>query len=171
MGVIAISLPLSSSSRISSVFLVILKWHGLAVIAHIASINRHVRHREAPACKRVKARLPAGTAKYRSDDLSSYWPQQRPWWGRMNAMLSCKYLHCQYNSKDEPNVSYILPATLDIICNARPLFSRISGCTCFYRATFLPHQRVRRVVWKLETRPTLPHIVPDWLSSVISHFR
>lgn len=48
---------------------VILKWHGLAVIAHIASINRHVRHREAPACKRVKARLPAGTAKYRSDDL------------------------------------------------------------------------------------------------------
>jgi hypothetical protein len=50
------------------VSIVILKWYGLPV-AHIAGINRYVRHREAPACKSVKARLPAGTAKYRSDDL------------------------------------------------------------------------------------------------------
>jgi len=66
-----ISFPLAFVVFLSDIFRVYryLEVAWPARYCSIASINRHVRHREAPACKRVKARLPAGTAKYRSDDL------------------------------------------------------------------------------------------------------
>jgi hypothetical protein len=130
----------------------------------IASINRHVRHREAPACKRVKARLPAGTAVYSTvaTIFTSYWPQQRPQRGRMRCFLR---IHYQSNNEDDPNVSYKLPAKLGIICNARPFFCRILDVPAFTVPVSCHTKEFGGVVWKLETRPSLPHISPGLPSS------
>jgi hypothetical protein len=161
-----ISFPLAFVVFLSDIFRVYryLEVAWPARYCSIASINRHVRHREAPACKRVKARLPAGTAMYSTvaTIFTSYWPQQRPQRGRMRCFLR---IHCQSNNEDDPNVSYKLPAKLGIICNARPFF------VGFWMYLLLPYQfpttpkEFGGVVWKLETRPSLPHIGPGLPSS------
>jgi hypothetical protein len=161
-----ISFPLAFVVFLSDIFRVYryLEVAWPARYCSIASINRHVRHREAPACKRVKARLPAGTAVYSTvaTIFTSYWPQQRPQRGRMRCFLR---IHYQSNNEDDPNVSYKLPAKLGIICNARPFFCRILDVPAFTVPVSYHTKEFGGVVWKLETRPTLPHIGPGLPSS------
>jgi hypothetical protein len=134
----------------------------------IASINRHVRHQEAPACKRVKARLPVGTAMYRSDDLLHRTGHSRGHSG-VECDASCEYIHCQYNSEDEPNVSYILPTKLGIICNARLLFCRTLDVPAFSVPVFYHTKEfgLRRcgVVWYGNSKLVPRHIGPGLPSS------
>jgi len=115
-----------------------------------------------PPARESKLDFPLAQQSTVATIFTSCWPQQRPQRGRMRCFLR---IHCQYNSEDEPNVSYILPAKLGIICNARPLFCRILDVPAFTVPVSYHTKEFGGVVWKLETRPTR-----SWLAFVISHF-
>jgi hypothetical protein len=167
----SISLPLSSSSRISSASIVILKWHGLAVIiAHIPSINRHVRHREAPACKRVKAQLPPGTAKYRTVATIFH---------RTGRGVECD-ASCNANTVSTLSVQQgerarcflYITCKARYICNARPLFCRILDVPAFTIPLSYHTKDFRGWYGSRHSSHVTSHrSLLKGLSFVISHFR